>query len=141
MQRELPSFSHSRELLGSQLKRSLFLFDADVRAKVEPDGSQSWVHSSIAKKLLFGRGSVEVFKIQSGVKILIRSQDLLVRGSPGIASYTPRGQEKILVTQTVSLVSGECKGSVRTVTLTNRGDSVARARLLTFHDPTSLNYR
>lgn len=69
MQRELSQFSHARELTASQLKRSVYLFRRDLKARVEPDGSSSWVSSAAAKRIIFGREAVEVFKIQSGVKI------------------------------------------------------------------------
>ncbi|MDA4118285.1 MAG: hypothetical protein OK455_08075, partial [Thaumarchaeota archaeon] len=141
MQREVPVFSHTRELLGSQLRRSIYLFKGALKAKVEPDGGLSWVHHANTKKLLFGRDSTELFKIQSGVKIAIKAQDLTVRAAPTSVAYSARGQERPLVTQTISLVTGDCQGSARSVMLTNRGDSVVRVRLLTLHDPTSLNYR
>ncbi len=141
MQRELSQFSHARELSASQLKRSICLFRSDLRAKVEPDGSTSWVHSATAKKLLFGRETAEVFKIQSGVKISVKAQDVVVRATPSSVSYAARGQERIQAAHTVRLLVGDCEGSVRSVRLTNRGDAVTRIRIITLHDPTSLNYR
>jgi hypothetical protein len=141
MQRELSQFSRTRELSASQLKRSVYLFRRDLRAKAEPDGSSSWVHSATARKLLFGRETTEAWKIQSGVKIAIRPQDVVVRATPAAVSYATRGQERIPVTQSIRLVTGECGGTVRTMRLTNRGDAVVKVRVLTLHDPTSLNYR
>ena len=58
----------------------MFLFKRDLKARVEPDGSSSWVYSATAKKLLFGRETTEVFKIQSGVKIGVKPQDDLGEG-------------------------------------------------------------
>src|ERR1035437_8015472 len=141
MQRELSQFPRTRELLASQIKRSIYLFRGDLRLKVEPDGSSSWVHSATARKLLFGRETMEVFKIQSGVKIGVKPQEILVRAAPAAVFYTPRGQDKIQTTHSVRLVTGDCAGSVRTAKVTNRGDTVAKLRVLTLHDPTSLNYR
>jgi hypothetical protein len=141
MQRELSQFPHTREISALQLKRSLYLFRRDLKARVEPDGSSSWVHSATARKLLFGRETVEVFKIQSGVKIPVRPQDVLVRATPTGASFASRGQDKIQTAHSFRLVIGDCTGSVRSVRITNRGDAVAKLRVLTLHDPTSLNYR
>jgi hypothetical protein len=141
MQRELSQSSLTRELPASQLKRSIYLFRRDLRAKAEPDGSSSWVHSGRARKLIFGREAVDAFKIQSGVRIAIRPQDIVVRATPAAVSYVTRGQERIPVAQSVRLVTGECEGTVRAIRLTNRGDAVVRVRVLTLHDPTSLNYR
>ena len=89
MQRELSQFSQTRELPASQLKRSVYLFRGDLKARVEPDGSTSWVHSATARKLLFGRETAEVFKIQSGVKIAVKPQDALVRATPTGVSPRP----------------------------------------------------
>src|SRR6266851_3470574 len=101
MQRELSQFPHTRELPASQMKRSVYLFKRGLKAKVEPDGSSSWVHSATSRKLLFGREAAEMFKIQSGVKISIRPQDMLVRATPDSVTHTPRGQERIQPTQSV----------------------------------------
>ncbi len=141
MQRELSQFSQTRELSASQLKRGVYLFRGDLKARVEPDGSSSWVHSATARKLLFGRETAEVFKIQSGVKIAVRPQDALVRATPTEVSHAPRGQDKIQAVHSVRLVTGDCAGSARSVRVTNRGDAVAKLRVLTLHDPTSLNFR
>jgi len=141
MQRELSQFSHTRELSASQLKRSVYLFRRDIKARVEPDGSSSWVHSATARKLLFGRETAEVFKIQSGVKISVKPQDTVVKATPTGVSFTPRGQDKIQAAHSVRITVGDCTGSVRSVRLANRGDAVAKLRVLTLHDPTSLNYR
>jgi hypothetical protein len=141
MQRELSEFSHARELSASQLKRSVYLFRRDLKARVEPDGSSSWVSSAAAKRLIFGREAAEVFKIQSGVKISVKSQDVAVRATPTQVSFSPRGQDKVQAAHSFGLVVGDCSGSVRSVRLTNRGDAMAKARVLTLNDPTSLNYR
>jgi hypothetical protein len=141
MQRGLTQFSQTREVPASQMRRSLFLFERDLKARVEPDGSTSWVHSSAARKLLFGREATEVFKIQSGVKISLRPQDIIVKATPTRVTHSARGQERIQTTQSVRLLSVACAGSSRSVTVTNRGDSVAKVRVLTLYDPTSLNYR
>ncbi|MDA4123765.1 MAG: hypothetical protein OK456_11350, partial [Thaumarchaeota archaeon] len=141
MQRELSQFSQTRELSSSQLKRSVYLFRGDLRARVEPDGSSSWVHSAKARKLLFGREIVEVFKIQAGVKIGVKPQDWLLRATPTSVSYTPRGQEKVQATHSVRLATGGRAGSARSVKVTNRGDAMAKIRVLALHDPTTLNFR
>jgi hypothetical protein len=141
MQRELSQSPRTRDVLASQLKRSLYLFRRDLRSRVEPDASSSWLYSATSKKLLFGREAAEVFKVQSGVKIAVKPQDLVVRATPSTVFYASRGPDKIQVAHSVGLISGESPGWVRTVKVTNRGDAVMRLRVLTLHDPTSLNYR
>src|SRR5579859_4792514 len=141
MQHELSQFSHTRELSASQLKRSVYLFRRDLRARVEPDASSSWVHSATARKLLFGRETAEVFKIQSGVKIPVRPQEAVLRATPASVSFAPRGQDKVQAAHSFRLVIGNCAGSARSVRITNRGEALAKLRVLTLHDPTSLNYR
>ena len=87
MQRELSHFTQARELPASQLKRSVYLFRRDLKAKVEPDASSSWVSSGAGKRLIFGREAAEVFKIQSGVKISAKSLDVAVRATPTAVSF------------------------------------------------------
>lgn len=140
MQRELSQPPHTREVSASLLRRGIYLFTRDVRARVEPDGSSSWVYSGAARRAIFGREATEVFKIQSGVRIAARPNEVSVRASPTGVQYLPRSQEKIQVSQTVGVLSGECPGWVRTTKIQNKGDS-AKVRVITLHDPTALNYR
>jgi len=140
MQRELSKPPSPREAAGTQPRRPVHLFRRDLRARVEPDGSTSWVHSAGARKLLFGRESAEAFRIQAGVKISLRPQDQAVRTVPGRASFTSRGGEKVSMSLSVRLLSGECGGTLRSLKLANRGDA-AKVRVVTVHDPTSLNFR
>jgi hypothetical protein len=141
MQRELPQPSLTREVSASSVKRGIYLSRQDVKARAEPDGSSSWVYSATARKLVFGRDAVELFKIQAGIKIPIKPQDLSIRASPLAVTFSHRGQDKVIVAQGLRLVVGECPGSVRNVRVTNRGESLVRVRVLALHDPTSLNYR
>ena len=64
-----------------------------------------------------------------------------MRATPTGVSFVPRGQDKILAAHSFRLVIGDCAGYVRSVRITNRGDAVAKLRVLTLHDPTTLNYR
>jgi len=127
-------------LQSSQLKRSLYLFRRDARAKVELDGSLSWAHSTAAGRLLFGKNFVECSRVQSGTRIAFRPQDLQIWYSPSSVTFAWKGTERLGVVQTVGLISGESSGYSRTMRLTNKGDSV-RVRVIALHDPTSLNYR
>lgn len=140
MQREL-SHPYSRELSSSRLRRSVYLFRREVRAKVEPDGSSSWVQSAASSRLIFGREAVEVFKVQSGVKIGVRAADYALRATPTSVSLSPRDRENVQAAHSFRLLVGDCVGSVRSVRISNVGDEVAKVRVLTLHDPTSLNYR
>ncbi|MDG6966859.1 MAG: hypothetical protein JRN58_02960 [Nitrososphaerota archaeon] len=140
MQRELPQSPPVREVSSSLLRRGLFLFRRDVRARVEPDGSSSWVYSGAARRAIFGREAAETFKIQSGVRIAARSQDVTVRASPTSVQYLPRGPDRVQASHSVTLLAGECPGWVRSARIVNKGDA-ARVRVVTLHDPTALNYR
>lgn len=141
MQRGVYQFSQSREVSAKQLKRSVYLSRGGMRAKVEPDGASSWLLGAGARKVLFGRVATEVFKIQSGVKIAVRAQDYSVRAAPAGVHHSPRGPDKVQAAHYTRLSSGGCEGWVRGARLTNKSDSVVRLRVLTLHDPTSLNYR
>lgn len=122
------------------LRRGVHLFTRDVRARVEPDGSSSWLYSGAARRAIFGREATEVFRIQSGVRIAARPQEVSVRASPTGVQYIPRSQERVQVSQSVSIFAGECPGWVRTTRVQNKGD-LAKVRVLTLHDPTAMNYR
>jgi hypothetical protein len=138
MQQEVP-LADAREITASQLRRSLFLTLGHDRVRLEPDSSLSCIHSARYGKLVFGREAVEIFKVQAGVRISQKPKDLKVRVSPLSVEF--RSQEPLSVSHSVSLFSGSSDGYLRRVKVANRGESGVRLKLLTLHDPTSLNFR
>jgi hypothetical protein len=138
MQQEVP-LADVRDVPASQLKRSLFLSRGYDRLRLEPDASLSYLHSARFGKLVFGREAVEIFKVQAGVRISQRPKDLRVRLSP--LSIEFRSQEPLQVSQSVGAFSGVSEGYSRRVKVTNRSEASLRLKLLTLHDPTSLNFR
>src|ERR1017187_9607182 len=140
MQREAP-LAHRREISSSTLKRSLFIDAWHERLKVEPDGSVSYLHSTAFGKVLFGKGLVEAFKIQVGVIIPLRQRERRIRLSPGVIGFSSGPQESVQVTQTVRLCGRGSNGYLRFVSYTNRSEAGLRLRILTLHDPTTLNFR
>ena len=106
---------------------------------MEPDSSLSYLHSSRFGKLVFGREAVELFKVQAGVRISQRPKDMRVRLSPALVEF--RSQDPFSVSQSIGVSVGTSEGYSRLVKVANRGDSAVRLRLLTMHDPTSLNFR
>ena len=140
MQREAP-LAHRREISSSTLKRSLFIDAWHERLKVEPDGSVSYLHSTAFGKVIFGKGLVEAFKIQVGVIIPLRQRERRIRLSPGVIGFSSGPQESVQVTQTVRLCGRGSNGYLRFVSYTNRSEAGLRLRILTLHDPTTLNFR
>jgi hypothetical protein len=138
MQQEVP-LADAREFSAAQLRRSLFLASGYDRLRVEPDSSVSCLHSSRFGKLVFGREAVEIFKVQAGVRIPQKPKDLKLRLSPLSVEF--RSQEPLQVSQTLATFSGASEGYSRRVKVTNRAETSLRLRLLTIHDPTSLNFR
>jgi hypothetical protein len=138
MQQEVPLVD-AREVSASQLKRSLFLTRGFDRLRLEPDASLSYLHSARFGKLVFGREAVEVFKLQAGVRISQRPKDVRVRISPESLEF--RSQESLQLSQLVEVHAGSADGYSRRVKVANRSESALRLRLLTLHDPTSLNFR
>src|SRR5947209_18811890 len=83
MQRELPSPSSLfREISGPLLKRPFYLSNPTERMRMQPDSSIDWLLSSKCRKLLFGRGAVELYKLQAGVKIPLWRKDYSIRITP-----------------------------------------------------------
>jgi len=138
MQQEVP-LADAREVSASQLKRSLFLTRGFDRLRLEPDASLSYLHSARFGKLVFGREAVEVFKLQAGLRISQRPKEMRVRISPESLEF--RSQESLQLSQTIEAYAGVAEGYSRRVKITNRSESGLRLKLLTLHDPTSLNFR
>jgi len=140
MQKESP-IAEWREFSSSVLKRSLFLSKGPLRLKVDPDGSVAHLHSSKFGKLLFGRGAVEAFKIQAGVIISQKPREMKVMLSPSSLGLSSGSQELLQASHSVRLCAGDSAGYSRTVRYTNRSGALLRLRVLTLHDPTTLNFR
>lgn len=140
MQREVGA-GPAREISSLGLKRSVCLAAGHSMLKVEPDGAVSSLHSTRYGKLLFGRGEVESFKIQSGIIIPLRPRELAVTISPQQLVFSSRGQEQAGAAHSLVLSGERSTGYLRTSRFTNRSDAPLKLRVLTMHDPTTLNFR
>ena len=138
MQREVP-LAEAREVLTSRLKRGPVLARGSSRLRLDTDGSVTYLQTSEKGGLVFGREAVEVFRVQSGVRIPFKSKDARLRLSPGLAEF--RSQDAVQVSQTLRLFEGASAGYSRSVRVMNRTDALVRVRVLTLHDPTSLAFR
>ncbi|MGA2199095.1 MAG: hypothetical protein ABSG45_04075 [Nitrososphaerales archaeon] len=140
MRQEAPLID-SRELSNLLLKRSVFLSAGHDRLKVDPDGSVAFLHSTRFGKLLFGRGVVEPFKIQAGVIISQRQREMRIRLAPSSIGLSTWNPEPLQASQSIRLCSDGATGYTRVARYTNRSEANIRLRVLTLHDPTSLNFR
>lgn len=142
MQQEVSLSALSRRDVSSALvKRSLFLAKGYDKLKLEPDSSCSWFFSKKFDKILYGRESLELFKFQSGVKIGSSQRESTIGVSPSQITFSSRPFEGLLLAQTVRIHSAESSAYSRVIKLTNRSGAQMKLRLVTLHDPTSLNFR
>jgi hypothetical protein len=132
----------TRGFMNSQLKRALFLSRGPLRLKVEPDSSLSYLHSSRAGRVLFGRGTVELFKVQAGLLVPLRQKEMMVRLlSPTSVEFSCRSPDQLQISYTSSLALGPPAGFTRRASVTNRSGAPLHIRALTLSDPSSLNFR
>jgi hypothetical protein len=142
MQQEVSlSASSSKDVSSTLIKRSLFLTKGHDKLKLEPDSSCSWFFSKRFGKILYGRESLALFKFQAGVKIESSQRENMIRVSPGQMTFSSRPFEGLVLAQTIRIHSGESSAYSRAIRLTNRSERQMRLRLITLHDPTSLNFR
>lgn len=130
-----------RDVSSTLVKRSLYLAKGYDKLKLEPDSSCSWFYSKKFEKILYGRESLELFKFQSGVKIGSSQRESTIRVSPSQITFSSRPFEGLLLTQTVRIHSAESSAYSRVIKLTSRSGAQMKLRLVTLHDPTSLNFR
>ncbi len=130
-----------RDVSSTLVKRSLFLAKGYDKVKVEPDSSCSWFYSKKFDKILYGRESLELFKFQSGVKIGSSQRESTIRVSPSQITFSSKPFEGLLLAQTIRIHSAESSAYSRVIKLTNRSGGQMKLRLVTLHDPTSLNFR
>lgn len=142
MQQEVSLFPlGSREVSSTSIKRSLFLAKGYDKLKLEPDSSCSWFFSKKIGKILYGKESLALFKFQAGVKIENSQRENTIRVSPSQITFSSRPFEGLVLSQTIRIHSGESSGYSRVIRLANRSERHTRLRLITLHDPTSLNFR
>ena len=131
----------SIELRASRLSREFVLRRKGARLTLEQDGSVVSVASQTEGRLLFGAESVDLHKVQAGIKIRAPKPDWKLAVSPYSATYSGRVFESIDVIQQVEFCDLQSTGIQRRVRLTNSGGSPVRVLLTTLHDPTAAHFR
>jgi hypothetical protein len=138
MQQEV-SVADAREFSASQLKRSVILAKGHNRLKVDPDGSISHLHSLRARRAVFGREDMVLFKVQAGILVSQRPRDVRIRLTPG--RFELISSEAHQLSHSTRLLGDGSAGYVRSVRIANKSDSPARLRMVVLHDPTSMSFR
>jgi hypothetical protein len=129
-----------RDLRASALRGLFVLRRRDARLYLAPDGSTAWLDSLSERRLLFGRESVEIYKIQAGVKIPGQKPDWRVSFLPSSVAFAGRYFESLDVSQSVELVGQRTIGTLRRIRIRNSGSNQIRVRLVTLHDPTTAHF-
>lgn len=113
----------------------------DLSLSMQPDGTMEWLKSNVEARLLFGRDSLQAYKIQAGIIVPAQKADWRLGVSPLSVSLKARIFENVECTQLIGFPQGEFHGMFRAVRVKNTGGSAVRLRLITLHDPTSANFR
>lgn len=130
----------TREFSASQMKRGLVLARGHERLRMDPDQAVSSLYSSRGHRLVLGREAVEVYKVQAGIVVPQRARDLRIKLSPEAIEVS--SSEPVQATHTLKLLGGSSStGFTRSVRFSNRSESAVRLRVVSLHDPTSMNFR
>jgi len=117
------------------------MFGHYLKARLDPEGDLLSTFSARAGRLIFGRDSLHVFKLDSGVRIRGSKRQPKVTISPSALRVDSRPFESIHVSQTFELLPGDSAAILRRVRLANLGGDPVRLAVLSLHDPTSVNFR
>jgi len=130
-----------KELRSSLLSNRLLLRRREARLGLEPDSSVTYVESLSERRLVFGRESFNLHKLQAGVRVRSQKPDWKLSVSPYSAAYSARLFETVEIAQQIEFCDIRSMGFVRKVRLTNFGGTPMRILLTTLHDPTAAHYR
>jgi hypothetical protein len=133
--------NQSKEIKLAQVKRDIFLSKDDDFVRISPDGSVNYLYSPSVKRILFGKEFVQLYKVQEGVKIRGRQNENSAKISRTSVLLDGKPFDRIELTQRIVLHQGSARGYSKTVEVANRSAEPTRLRIVTTHDPTSLQFR
>lgn len=129
-----------RDVRASALRALFMLRRSDKRACLAPDGSIAWLESLAEGRLLFGRQSMDLCKVQAGIKVPGQKPDWKISFFPNSVLYSGRYFEAVEVSHSVELMGHRSPGIMRRIRLRNSGTSAIRLRVFTLCDPTTAQF-
>ena len=70
--------------------KPIILFKRFLKTRVDPDGDLLWSYSAREGRLIFGRSSLHIYRVQAGVHLRASRRGVEVKISPGLLELESR---------------------------------------------------
>ena len=121
--------------------KPIILFKRFLKTRVDPDGDLLWSYSAQEGRLIFGRSSLHVYRVQAGVRLRASRRGVEVKISPGFLELESRASDTLALSQKFEVVATDSSALTRKIRLSNLGKETVKAIVISLHDPTSINFR
>ena len=128
------------ELRSPSLRTKPVLKDSSAMLVMDAISSMDSLVSVPEGRAVFGRESVQVVKVQAGVRVGALPPVWRISASPREARFSGRIFDSLDVLHRITISGGPTPTTTRTVQLRNGGLSTLRLRLLSLHDPTTAHF-
>src|SRR2546422_10625846 len=85
--------------------KPITLFKRFLKTRLNPDGDLLWSYSALEGRLVFGRSSLHVYRIQAGVRLRTSRRRVEVKMSPGLLELDSRAPDTLSLSQTFEVVA------------------------------------
>ncbi len=124
-----------------QPKRPITISKRYLKARLDPEGDLLWAFSEKEGRLLFGRESFQVHKVQAGVRVRGSKRECKVRLAPDSVEYFSRPFDSIRLSEAFETVTGDSTALIRRIRISNLAHESIRLVVTTLNDPTTINFR
>jgi len=136
-----PQFARKRLPELRTPTKPIILFKRFLKTRVDPDGDLLWSYSALEGRLIFGRSSLHVYRVQAGVRLRASRRGVEVKISPGFLELESRASDTLALSQKFEVVATDSSALTRKIRLSNLGKETVKAIVISLHDPTSINFR
>jgi len=112
-----------------------------LKVRLNAEGDLIWAFSKREGRLLFGRESVQVHKVQAGVRVKGAKRDCRIKLSPDSAEFVYHPFESFLFSETFETLTNDSTALVRRVRVSNLSNESIRLLFTILDDPTTINFR
>src|SRR3989454_211242 len=123
------------------LAKPIILFKRFLKTRVDTDGDLLWSYSAQEGRLIFGRSSLHIYRVQAGVRLRASRRGVEIKISPALLELESRASDTLALSQKFEVVASDSSALTRKIRLSNLGKEAVKIIVISLHDPTSINFR
>ena len=136
-----PQLAHKRLSELRTPAKPIILFKRFLKTRVDTDGDLLWSYSAQEGRLIFGRSSLHIYRVQAGVRLRASRRGVEIKISPALLELESRASDTLALSQKFEVVATDSSALTRKIRLSNLGKEAVKVIVISLHDPTSINFR